>query len=63
MRYNVKSPISHGNHQSDQRRYEPGEIIELSEADATPLLKVGAIELHQPKTIELVINPMFDKGA
>ncbi len=63
MRYRVKSAICHGNHQTDQRRYEPGETIELSEAQAAPLIECGAIELHQPERVELVINPMFDQGA
>ncbi len=41
--YRVLSPVMHGTTAEDQRRYEPGESIVLSDADAAPLLAVGAI--------------------
>lgn len=43
--YRVLSPVMHGVTDSDQRRYEPGESIVLSDADAAPLLACGAVEV------------------
>ena len=62
MRYTVKKTVCHGNNPIDTRTYQPGEVIELSDQYATPLLKCGAIEAHQPEQVELVINPIFQKG-
>ncbi len=65
MRYRCKTPLHHGTNQVDQRRYEPGEIIELSDGYARPLLECNAIEPeHRPKSLS--VSPRFAnlvKGA
>lgn len=65
MRYRCKTPVHHGTNMVNQRRYEPGEIIELSDEHAKPLLACNAIEPeHQPKS--LVVSRRFAnlvKGA
>lgn len=45
MRYLAKEPIHYGTNAEDQRRYEPGEAIDLDEESAKALLKADAIEL------------------
>ncbi|MCM8598051.1 MAG: hypothetical protein NFW04_05270 [Candidatus Accumulibacter sp.] len=60
MRYRVLSPVSHGTNGNDSRRYEPGEIIDLNESHAAPLLACGAIEAeHQP--FDLKVDGLFIK--
>lgn len=61
MRYRVKSNVQHGVTDKSTRSYSPGEIIELDQQDATPLLSCGAIEPeHLPFQIEF--NHVFVKG-
>jgi hypothetical protein len=42
--YTVTRAVDYGTNAKDQRRYQPGEPIELEDKDADPLLKAGAIE-------------------
>lgn len=61
MRYRIKTPVDHGTTRENVRRYEPGELIDLSEEHAAPLLESGAIELeHQPFAVE--VNKIFIKA-
>ena len=41
--YPVLSAIQHGTTDKDQKRYESGSTIDLEDAEAEPLLAVGAI--------------------
>ena len=61
MRYRVLTPLHHGTHQADIRMYQPGEIADLNDAHAAPLLEMNAIELFKPESVELVFNPMFEE--
>jgi hypothetical protein len=40
MKYLVKSPLSF-----DMKRFEPGETVEMKEADAKPLLDINVLEV------------------
>jgi hypothetical protein len=56
MQYKIISPVN-----SNNRRFEPGELIDLTDRDAAPLLHVGAIEearlpYQQPATLNFNIN-------
>lgn len=44
--YRVVSPVEHGTTDGDQRRYEPGDSIALTDAHAAPLLACGAVEIE-----------------
>lgn len=44
--YRVVSPVEHGTNAVDQRRYEPGDSIALTDAHAAPLLACGAVEIE-----------------
>lgn len=44
MRYRCKSNVCHGTNAVNQRQYKPGDIIELSDGHAQPLLECNAIE-------------------
>ncbi len=58
MRYRCKTPVMHGTNAVNQRHYQPGEIVELSDEHAAPLLEVKAIEPeHTPKSI--IVAPRF----
>ena len=59
MRYRVKKAVIHGTNNANSRRYEAGELIDLPDRDAAPLLACGAIELYRPEAIEMVFNPLF----
>lgn len=61
MRYRVLTRLQHGTHQADIRTYLEGDIADLNDAHAAPLLAAGAIELFKPETVELIFNPMFEK--
>ena len=63
MRFLVKDRVHHGNHADDTRFYEAGELIELSEAHAAPLLALGAIVPWVPPKVELTINPLFSESG
>lgn len=56
MQYRVISPINAG-----YKSFAPGELIDLMDADAAPLLKLAAIELarlpyQQPSELKFNIN-------
>jgi hypothetical protein len=42
--YKVVRPVEHGETETDRRRYEPGQDIELEKPHAERLVKLGAIE-------------------
>lgn len=62
MRYRVNNRVQHGVSSLSTRTYEPGEIIDLSEEHAAPLLECGAIE-PEHKPFDLKVNEVFIRSG
>jgi len=57
-KYHVVVPVKH-----DGERYTPGDIVEISETDSSPLLVAGAIEPLVEMSVAKHTPPVSDEGA
>lgn len=60
MRYRCLRHISHGTTPTNAKVYSPGEVIDLADKYAKPLLDVGAIETEF-KPVKLQVRSIFTR--